>query len=313
MHHLIKDIALSVGFDACGIATAEAVGDDEAYLKEWLEKGYHGSMSYLERNFEKRCNPTVLVPECKSVVVVLLNYYPSKLQNPQAPQLAKYAYSEIDYHTVIKTKLSQLETELKKHYGEGIINPSFQHSFVDSAPVLERHWAQQAGLGWIGKNKQLIHPSLGSYVFIGSLMINLALDEYDSPMPPRCGKCTKCLDACPTRALQPDGMDARRCISYLTIENKGEIPAEFKSMIANKIIGCDICGDVCPWNKKWAKPHQHSELATNKEVLQWDKSKWSELSAQDYKIYFGKSSVGRAGYNKLKQNLEQLEMGTTTF
>jgi epoxyqueuosine reductase len=307
MTHPIKDIALSIGFDACGLAKAEPLDEDALYLNEWISKGYHGSMSYLERNFAKRCDPTLLVPGCKTVIVLLLNYYPTETQNPVAPQIARYAYSQTDYHTVIKRKLSILEEQLKQMYGNDVINKDYQHSFVDSAPVLERRWAQKAGLGWIGKNKQLIHPSLGSYVFIASLMINLELEEYDQPIPARCGKCTKCIDACPTKALLHNGMDARKCISYLTIENKNDIPEEYRPLLNNKIIGCDICGDVCPWNKKWAKAHHHPELEANEEVIQWGKAKWQNLSPSDYKTYFNHSSIGRAGYDKLKRNIIQSE------
>jgi len=285
MHQFIKRTALSIGFDACGIAKAEALTEDAAFLRNWLNEGQHGDMNYLERNFEKRTDPRILVPGCKSIVVVLLNYFPAEKQILSAPQIAKYAYSEVDYHTVIKTKLNELEKQLCEVYGNEIVCADYQHLFVDSAPVLERRWAERAGLGWIGKHTQLIHPGLGSYCFIGILMLNVET-EYDKPIRPRCGSCTRCMDACPTNAISNGSLDARRCISYQTIENKKEISHEIQSNISNCALGCDICADVCPWNKKWAQPNLHPELlpkTQSKEendnnktytILNWDTETW---------------------------------------
>ena len=307
MHTYIKQSALSLGFDACGIAKADFLAEDAAFLRNWLDEGMHGEMSYLNRNFDKRTDPRVMVPGCKSIVVVLLNYYPEILQNPSAPKIGKYAYSEVDYHLVLKAKLNALEQLICLQYGADSITPNYQHSFVDSAPVLERRWAERAGLGWIGKHKQLIHPGLGSYVFIGILMLNKEM-EYDSPMRPKCGACTKCIDACPTKALNNGVLDARRCISYLTIENKNEIPEEFHTTLSNNALGCDICADVCPWNKKWAHPHNHSELSIAPYLLAWSKDDWQTLSKVSFDKTFKRSAVKRAGYDKLKANIQCLEI-----
>ena len=305
MHEFIKKSALSLGFDACGIAKAEFLAEDAAFLRSWLDQGMHGAMGYLDRNFEKRTDPRILVPGCKSIVVVLLNYYPEQLQHPSAPKIGKYAYSEIDYHTVLKDKLNALEQEICRQYGAEMITPNYQHLFVDSAPVLERRWAERAGLGWIGKHKQLIHPGLGSYVFIGSLMLNHEM-QYDHPMRPKCGGCTKCLDACPTKALNNGLLDARRCISYLTIENKNEIPDEFHSLLSNNLLGCDICADVCPWNKKWARAHTHPELSAAPHLLSWNAADWQALTKEDFNQVFKRSAFKRAGFEKLKGNLQSL-------
>ncbi len=311
MQNFIKKAALSVGFDACGIAKAEALHDDAAFMKSWLANGFHGEMSYLERNFEKRTNPRILVPGCKSVVVVLLNYYPTEKQIAEAPQIAKYAYSEIDYHTVIKAKLNDLENQICATYGAGVVCENHQHLFVDSAPVLERRWAERAGLGWLGKHTLLIHPGLGSYCFIGILMLNVET-EYDVPIRNKCGNCTRCIDACPTRAINNGTLEARRCISYLSIENKHEIPKEFHAQLSNCVLGCDICADVCPWNKKWAKPTTHNELTPKflssdvhqPSILKWNFEKWNAITADEFKAVFGKSALKRAGLSKLKQNLQ---------
>ena len=313
MHNFIKETALAVGFDACGIAKADALDEDAAFLKNWLANGNHGEMSYLARNFEKRTDPRVLVPGCKSLVVVLMNYYPTEKQAPDVPQIAKYAYSNIDYHTVIKTKLNELEKQISEKFGKDIVVENYQHLFVDSAPVLERRWAERAGLGWLGKHTQLIHPNLGSYCFIGILMLNVAL-EYDTPIRNKCGTCTRCMQACPTKAINDGSIDARKCISYLTIENKNEIPSEFHSQLSNCILGCDICADVCPWNKKWAKPTTHDELLPavfssekpKTSILKWNYDDWNTLSEKEFNVVFGKSAVKRAGLLKLKQTLKNL-------
>ena len=298
---LIKEAALSVGFDACGIAKAELLTEDAAFFRQWLADGNHAEMHYLERNFEKRVDPTILVPGCKSVVVVLMNYFPEHLQNITAPQIAKYAYSATDYHEVLKQKLKELEQKICKMYGLISISANQQHIFVDSAPVLERRWAQLAGLGWIGKNKQLIHPCLGSYTFIGILMLNIEV-EYDTPSPDRCGSCTQCIDSCPTNALNSKILDARKCISYHTIENKNRIPLELQDKLSNYAFGCDICADVCPWNKKWAIPNSHKEL----KPINWDSVSLENVSEQDFNAIFKKSAIQRGGYKKLLQNIEIL-------
>lgn len=309
----IKDLALSLGFDACGIARADALTEDAEFLQRWLAEGHQGDMHYLERNFDKRIDPRLLVPGCKSIVVVLMNYFPSEFQNPSAPQIAKYAYSSIDYHTILKSKLTELEQKVCEFYGSESVNNDVQHVFVDSAPVLERRWAERAGLGWIGKHTQLIHSELGSYTFIGVLILNI-VTEYDQPLSPHCGKCTRCIDACPTNALENGSLDARRCISYLTIETKNDIPTEFQSCLSGNILGCDICADICPWNTKRARPHTHEELShLNKSenahkdtltMLDWNLNTWQNLTQESFNTSFNDSAVKRAGYLKLKKNIE---------
>jgi epoxyqueuosine reductase len=298
---LIKEAAFSVGFDACGIAKAEALTEDAVFVHKWLADGNQADMHYLERNFEKRVDPRILVPGCKSVVVVLMNYFPEQRQKIDSPQIAKYAYSATDYHEVLKNKLKELERKIVEIYGFDCISENHQHLFIDSAPVLERRWAQRAGLGWIGKNKQLIHNGLGSYTFIGVLMLNIEV-EYDTPTPGRCGTCSRCIDACPTHALNNNMLDARKCISYQTIENKNEIPEEFHDKLSNCAFGCDICADVCPWNKKWAKPNSHEEF----KPINWELGSLKDSSEDIFNAIFKKSAIQRAGFIKLKQTLEIL-------
>lgn len=312
----IKQLALSVGFDACGIAQAEALTEDAVFLRQWLDAGCHGDMNYLERNFDKRTDPRILVPGCKSVVVVLMNYFPGELQNPEAPQIAKYSYSATDYHIVLKERLASLEQKICDLHGPESVNPKVQHLFVDSAPVLERRWAERAGLGWIGRHTQLIRPGLGSYTFIGIILLNIETD-YDIPITPRCGTCTKCIDACPTNALFDGSLDARKCISYLTIESKSNIPAEFEPLLSGNALGCDICADVCPWNAKWAIPHHHPELNPHRaaendyvnhsgSMLDWDFESWLQLTKEEFNHSFPNSAIKRAGFVKLKKNIEVL-------
>jgi len=311
---MIKQLALSLGFDACGIARADALTEDATFLKHWLVEGRHGEMSYLERNFEKRTDPRLLVSGCKSVVVVLMNYFPAQKQNPTAPQIAKYAFPATDYHLVLKAKLNSLDQKICEIYGSESVHHDEQHVFVDSAPVLERRWAERAGLGWIGKHTQLIHPGLGSYTFIGILMLNIDT-EYDAPLLSRCGTCTRCIDSCPTSALSNGSMDARRCISYLTIESKNDVPQEFQPLLSGYALGCDICADVCPWNAKWAKPNNHDELSPtincnidqengDNSMLEWDAEKWKHLTQEEFNLSFRNSAIRRAGFAKLKKNIE---------
>jgi len=302
MHQFIKDTALELGFDDCGIARAEHLSADAEFMQLWLKEGNHGAMHYLERNFEKRTDPRVLVPGCKSVVVVILNYYHTHAQPAGSPKIARYAWPVTDYHTVIKNKLKLLEKTITDTYGSNIVNDSAQHSFTDSAPVLERRWAQKAGLGWIGKHTQLISNKSGSYCFIGVLMLNADM-EYDTPIADRCGTCTRCIDACPTKALNGKSLDARRCISYQTIENKNPIEPEFRELLSGYMLGCDICADVCPWNKKRAIPHSTHELKPTNEISEWNADAWRNLTNEDFNRTFKKSAITRAGYNKLKENI----------
>jgi epoxyqueuosine reductase len=302
MHNFIKQSAALTGFDACGIAAAKRLDDDAGYLEKWLSEGKHGEMAYLEKNFEKRVNPVALVPGCKSITVVLLNYFAGSPQPDDAPKIALYAHSAVDYHKVVKQKLQQLEELIVQKYGQTAVNKTCQHLFTDSAPVLERRWAERAGLGWIGRNTQLISSGLGSWCFIGILMLNEA-SVYDLPVKNRCGNCRKCIEACPTQALSDNGIDAKRCISYQTIEKKGKIDSEFQKLLSRYAAGCDICAQVCPWNKKWQKQNRHEELKPPEELSTWDISDWENLSIEGYNSIFRKSAIGRMAFNKLKENI----------
>ena len=302
MNKFIKQAALEVGFDACGIAKADLLIEDAGFMTQWLSEVQHGSMSYLERNFEKRTDPRLLVPGCKSVIVVLLNYFNAENQPEGAPKFAKYAWSATDYHQVIKYKLSELENLIIKQYGNECFNQQVQHSFVDSAPVLERRWAQRAGLGWIGKHTQLIANGLGSFCFIGTLMMN-AETNYDEPSPDRCGKCTRCINACPTSALNGRSLNARKCISYQTIENREEVEPDIRGKLSGRVLGCDICAEVCPWNKKWATNHRHSELLPVGEILNHKNEDWEKLTIGEFNSIFKNSAVRRVKYQKLMENI----------
>lgn len=296
----IKQKAESLGFDACGVAKAGFLEKRETAFKNYIANNRHGKMTYLERNIEKRLDPRLLVSHAKSVIVVLVNYYPTEKQdeNNNTPRIAKYAYGT-DYHIVIKQKLFQLLDFVK----EISDNKASGRCFVDSAPVLETSWAVEAGLGWIGKNNCLIHPQLGSYTFIGELIVDLELG-YDTPLKTRCGKCTRCIDACPTNALvAPYEMDANRCLSYLTIELRDAIPEQFRNLMQNCIFGCDICLDVCPYNQK-VKAHHIPEFLPHPQLLEMQRSDWRELKRCSYNKIFSKSAVGRIKYEGLMQNIE---------
>lgn len=300
MKEFIQKAAFSVGFDACGFARAEELTEDAAFLRSWLNAGMNGDMHYLERNFEKRTDPRQLVPGCKTVIVLLLNFYPDQKQNLNSHKIAKYAYSEIDYHTVIRNKLRLLEQKIATEFGSDSFASEFQHSFIDSAPVLERRWAQKAGLGWIGKHTQLIAPNFGSYVFIATLFLNKELPSYDESIRDRCGSCTKCIDACPTNALEPGILDARKCISYLTIETKSEVPDGLKKKLSGYMVGCDICTDVCPWNKKWSVSHLHEDLKPSEAILTWKEEDWELADSEKLRLNFRKSAIMRALKNQKK-------------
>lgn len=297
---IIKQKAQELGFSACGIAPARKLVEEEQRLKAYLENNYQGNMGYLANHFEMRLDPTLMVPEAKSVVVVLLNYFPSKLQTGKVPIVSKYAYGK-DYHFVVKEKLQKLLQYIKTE-----ISPVEGRIFTDSAPVLERVWAVQAGLGWIGKNGLLLNKELGSFFFIGELIIDLEL-EYDSPFSKEyCGRCDKCLKTCPTQALvKPYILDARRCISYLTIELKEDTPQDLKPLLDSRIFGCDICQDVCPWNNHHL-PHNTPEFEPTLEFLQMDKSDWQSLSLERFNNLFNQSAIKRTGYEKLVQNIRNV-------
>ena len=299
---LIRQKAKALGFLDCGIAAAEFLAEEKPHLLAWLEKEMHGEMGYMARNVEKRFDPRLLVENARSVVSVLMNYFPSQQQaDPQAPVISKYAYGT-DYHFVMKEKLGAL----LKFIQEEVANCTGR-CFVDSAPVLDRAWAARAGLGWIGKNTNLISPEHGSFFFIGELIIDLELPATGQMVRNHCGNCTRCLDACPTKALvAPYVLDARRCISYQTNENKGEIDSTLKSKFENRVFGCDICQDVCPWNLK-SEPGNEPAFAPHPELMQLTKAEWHELEKPRFDGLFRNSAVKRTGFEGLKRNLKFLE------
>ncbi len=301
MHDFIHDTALALGFDDCGIAKADALTEDAIFMRSWLDKNMHGDMKYLEKNFEKRIDPRVLVPGCKSVVVLLMNHFPKKKQNTNQPLIAKYAYAKVDYHQVLKEKLKQLEHIIINEYGENCVSEKYQHSFVDTAPILEKRWAEKAGLGWIGRHTQLITPQFGSYVFIGILLLNINIKPAEKQIPFRCGTCTRCIDACPTQALNGRSMDAKKCISYLTLETKSKIPKTLKNKLSGWIVGCDICNDVCPWNIRFAKPHQHPELDAEEAIFDLTLKHWRDMTEQRFNNTFKHSAIKRAGLKRIQK------------
>lgn len=296
----IKEYAISLGFSTSGICKAEAIDTQTEYsLNEWLKKQYNGDMEYLARNLDKRVNPALLVESAKSIISVALNYYPKATQPADVPQFAYYAYGK-DYHDIVKAKLQQL-----LNYIQSLIPDCSGRVFCDTAPVLERYWAAKAGLGFIGKNTLLIIPKMGSYFFLGEIIIDKEL-SYDTPLNISCGKCTRCIDACPTKAIEkPHILNANHCISYQTIENKGEIAEHIKPKLNNNLYGCDICQKVCPWNR-YAKPHNTPELDPNREFLELDSDKIERLSVEDYQRIFKGSAIKRAKYSGLKRNFDAL-------
>lgn len=295
---LIKQKARSLGFDHCGIARAEQLTEDAYRLEQWLHAGMHGNMRYMENYFDKRIDPRLLVDGAQSVITLLLNYYPAREQRPEAPKVAKYAYGR-DYHDVIREKLNTLLAELRAEIGD-----IQGRGFVDSAPVLERSWAQRSGLGWIGKNGNLIHKQAGSFFFIATLIVDIPL-VYDGPAGDYCGSCTRCLDACPTGALvSPTVVDGSRCISYYTIELKDMlIPSEMQGRFENWMFGCDICQDVCPWNR-FSKPN--TEFSPIPEVLDFTTAQWEEMTEEQFRLIFAKSPLKRSKYAGIRRNLKFL-------
>jgi epoxyqueuosine reductase len=294
-----KKRSAELGFDFCGIARADFLGREVSHLEKWLQSGMHGEMQYMARHFDKRLDPRKLVEGAKSVIVLMKNYFPEKeLPSENNYIISKYAYGR-DYHFVIKKMLKRLMAEMNEKAG-GMV----ARGFTDSAPVLERAWAVQAGLGWIGKNGLLIRPKAGSFFFLAEIITDLEL-EYDRPKNiDFCGSCTKCMDACPTNAIvAPRVVDARKCISYLTIELKGEIPPEFKGKINDRIFGCDICQDVCPWNR-FSKPHHEPQFEPHPQLAEMDKSAWENLSVETFNEIFENSAVKRTKYEGLMRNME---------
>lgn len=296
----IKSAADALGFLSCGISKADFLEDEAPRLEQWLNQGHHGSMSYMERHFDKRLDPRLLVPGAKSVVSLLLNYHTDKKQaDPKAPKISSYAYGK-DYHFVIKEKLKELMQIIHREIGE--VNGRV---FVDSAPVMDKAWAAKSGLGWLGKNTNLISKKVGSFFFIAELIIDLELD-YDTPVTDHCGSCSACIDACPTDALlQPYQIDGSKCISYLTIELKENIPTEFKGQMDNWAFGCDICQTVCPWNR-FATSHDEPEFEPQEELLNLTKSEWQEMTSVVFNKVFKNSAVKRTKFEGLKRNINFL-------
>ena len=327
----LKAAALRHGFMGAGVSRAEHMEDEAERLEEWLSKGFHGEMGYMANHFEMRTDPTKLVPGSKSVISLMYNYYPRPL-NPTSTssvhrlegtsphdsrftidddsrlttddsrlKISRYAYGE-DYHKVVRRKLKALLHDMKTEFGD-----FHGRVFVDSAPVMERDWAKRSGLGWIGKNTLLIDPKNGSYFFLAEIICDLEF-EYDQPIRDHCGTCTRCIDACPTDAISPEGyvMDGSKCISYLTIELKNAIPEEFKGKMENWIFGCDICQEVCPWNR-FSKPHEEPAFKMSNELSQEINKNWKEITEDVFGNIFSTSAVKRTGYSGLKRNIEFLE------
>ena len=297
---IVKEIALDLGFSYCGISKADFLSEEADHLETWLKRGYQGKMSYMERHFDKRLDPRKLVPGAQSVISLLYNYAPQKDQTYQAPyKIARYAYGK-DYQFVIKDKLAEFMNRMKAGIGriEGRV-------FVDSAPVHERAWASKSGLGWVGKNTLLINKDSGSYFFLAELIIDLKL-ESDGPIKDYCGTCTRCIDACPTDAIsEPYVVDGSRCISYLTIELKDEIPAEFSDKMEGWAFGCDICQQVCPWNR-FSTPHNEPQFAPQG----WEelsKTAWEEMTEVVFGNVFKKSPINRTKFKGLQRNISFIQ------
>lgn len=297
---IVKSIARDLGFDFCGISKAQMLENEARNLENWLNKGYQGKMAYMENHFEKRVNPQLLVPGAKSVISLLFNYFPEENLSESPLKISKYAYGK-DYHFVIKDKLKNFLKEIEAQIGnvEGRV-------FVDSAPVLDRAWAAKSGLGWIGKNAMLINKRKGSFYFIAELILDLEL-EYDTATTDHCGTCTACIDACPTDAIVDNKViDSNKCISYLTIELKEQVPAHFKAHMEGWIFGCDICQDVCPWNK-FSVIHQMADFHPHPQLKSLHQNEWEELTEEIFKDVFKKSAVKRAGYMKLKETISVIK------
>ncbi|WP_418512908.1 tRNA epoxyqueuosine(34) reductase QueG [Corallibacter sp.] len=296
---LIKEESKRLGFLSCGVSKAGFLEVEAPRLERWLNANMHGEMRYMENHFDKRLDPTKLVEGSKSVVSLLLNYFPSQTQNIESYKLSKYAYGT-DYHFVIKDKLKQLLQFIQDEIGD-----VHGRAFVDSAPVLDKAWAAKSGLGWIGKHSNLLTQKVGSFYFIAELIIDLELD-YDTPTTDHCGSCTACIDACPTQAItEPYVVDGSKCISYLTIELKNNIPSEFKNKTDDWMFGCDVCQDVCPWNR-FSKPHNEPLFNPHPELLDMTKKDWEEITEETFKKVFKKSAVKRTKYSGLTRNIKFL-------
>jgi epoxyqueuosine reductase len=299
----IKAKAKELGFLECAILPVSELSEEKEYFQSWLQAEMHGEMEYMARNVEKRLNPQLLVDNAKSIIIVLLNYFPEKIQtDPEAPVISKYAYGT-DYHFVLKDKLKMLLTFIQNE-----IKTCNGRTFTDSAPVLERAWARRAGLGWVGKNSNLISVTHGSFFFIGELFLDIEL-PYENPKPvhDHCGTCTRCIDACPTKAIAANRVvDARKCISYQTIEVKGSLDENLIGQFENRVFGCDICQDVCPWNLK-SKPHNEPEFEPNPQLLELTKNDWHQMEQPLFNTLFKNSAVKRTGFSGLKRNLQFIQ------
>jgi len=297
---LIKEEAKRLGFLSCGISKAEFLEIEAPRLERWLNNNNQGSMSYMENHFDKRLDPTKLVPDSKSVISLLLNYYPSEFQTEDSYKISKYAYGK-DYHEVIKAKLKELHYFIETEIGD-----VSGRAFVDSAPVLDKAWAAKSGLGWIGKHSNLLTQKVGSFYFIAELIIDLEL-EYDYATTDHCGTCTACIDACPTEAItEPYVVDGSKCISYFTIELKDQLPIEMRGKLEDWMFGCDVCQDVCPWNK-FSKPHYEPLFNPNPELLNFTKKDWEEITEDVFKKVFQKSAVKRTKFAGLQRNINFLK------
>ena len=285
---------------SCGISKAGFLEQEAPRLEKWLNEKKNGQMLYMENNFDKRLNPTLLVDDAKSVVSLLLNYYPVQLQNPDSYKISKYAYGQ-DYHSVIKEKLKEFLFSIQSNIGE-----VSGRAFVDSAPVLDKAWAAKSGLGWIGKNSNLLTQKVGSFYFIAELIIDLDLD-YDNPTTDHCGTCTACIEACPTDAIvAPYVVDGSKCISYFTIELKENIPQEMKGKFDDWAFGCDVCQDVCPWNR-FSKAHNEPLFSPNSEILSFSKKDWEEITAETFQKVFKDSPLKRTKFEGLRRNIQFLK------
>lgn len=298
---LIKEEAKRLGFLSCGVAKAGFLESEAPRLEQWLNANAHGKMSYMENHFDKRLNPTLLVPDAKSVVSLLYNYFPEETQNDSSYKISKYAYGE-DYHFVIKEKLAALMNFIQEEIGE-----VSGRVFVDSAPILEKAWAAKSGLGWVGKNSNLITKKVGSFYFLAELIIDLPL-EADSPTTDHCGSCTACIDACPTQAIvKPYVVNGSQCISYFTIELKEQFPKEMTQNFDDWMFGCDVCQDVCPWNK-FSIPHSEQAFQPKEDLLNFSKSDWEELTQEVFSTIFKNSAVKRTKFEGLKRNINFLKV-----
>jgi len=298
--NLIKTEAKRLGFLSCGISKAEFLKEEAPRLEKWLQNNMHGEMSYMENHFDKRLDPTLLVPNSKSVISLLLNYFPSETQNPDNYKISKYAYGS-DYHVVIKDKLKQLLEFIYQEIGD-----VHGRAFVDSAPVLDKAWAAKSGLGWMGKHSNLLTKQVGSFYFIAELIVDLDL-VYDTPVTDHCGACTACIDACPTQAIvAPYVVDGSKCISYFTIELKNEIPTSLRGQFDDWIFGCDVCQDVCPWNR-FSKSHKEPLFNPNPELLSMSKKDWEEITEAVFQNVFKNSAVRRTKFSGIQRNINFLK------